>query len=335
MKDSASRLKRRLKNVGLTDSVIEAAWPTWWSDDADSSPSAQAELRFSVARKLGLDPHSLLEDGDSPRFIWRDEARFKHLSTEGELERSAITSFGTAFAKYLLVATSASPYTAPLNPRELRNIILRKQPFVRLLDILAVCWSLGIPVVHLRVFPLAQKRMAAMAVGADLRSAIMMGKDSDYPAQVAFYLAHELGHIALGHVREGQAVVDLESAGLASPRDDPEENGADTFALELLTGDTSLLVLPKWDGYSAKGLARAAVDSASQLRIEPGTLALCFGYSTGDWATANAAMKSIYEMRKPVWVEINKLALDHLDLNLIPHDARSYLSAALGAPIPE
>jgi hypothetical protein len=35
----------------------------------------------------------------------------------------------------------------------------------------------------------------------------------------------------------------------------------------------------------------------------------------------------------PVWSEINKVAVDHLDLNLIPDDARSYVRAALGEGI--
>jgi hypothetical protein len=66
------------------------------------------------------------------------------------------------------------------------------------------------------------------------------------------------------------------------------------------------------------------------LGIEPGTLALCFGYSTGQWAKANAAMRRIYSSPNPVWKEINRVALGHLDLSLIPDDAESYVRAALG-----
>ncbi|MBZ5670950.1 MAG: hypothetical protein LAO04_14630 [Acidobacteriia bacterium] len=331
MKDNASRLKWRLRQIGLGAPAINAAWPTWWSDAAEASASAQTELRFSLARKLGLDPRSLLEDDEQPRFIWRDEARFKHLSGESVLELSAIASFGTALARYLVSATAAPTPGAAWTSTSLRRAILRRQPYVRLVDLLAVCWSFGIPAVHLRIFPCERKRMAAMAVRVGGRNAIMLGKDAVYPPHVAFYLAHELGHVGLGHLSRGLAVVDFDSPRLSSP-DDPEEVAADRFALELLTGLHEPKVLPQ-SGYSAVELARVALDASHHLKIEPGTLALCFGYSTGHWASANAALRRIYSKRQPVWVGINKLALNQLSLDLIPDDARAYLRSVLGAPL--
>jgi hypothetical protein len=290
-------------------------------------------LRFSIARKLGLDPRSLLEDNQEPRFIWRDEARFKHLSDEGNLELSAITSFGTALGRFLAASSSAIGVLPKLNAIELREIILREQPYVRLLDLLSVCWSIGIPVVHLRVFPTLRKRMAAMSVQIDGRYVILLGKDSMYPPHVAFYLAHELGHVALGHLSQDSAIVDLETAVLSVPGEDPDEASADRFALQLLTGLGEPRVLPKSKSYNANQLAHAVLNASPGLRIEPGTLALCFGYSTGQWVKANAAMKRIYSSPMSVWSEINKVAVNHLDLSLIPDDARSYVRAALGEAI--
>jgi hypothetical protein len=328
--ENASQFKKRLKTVGLSDSAINAAWPDWWSDAASDSVSAQTELRFSIARKLGLDPRSLLEDNQEPRFIWRDEARFKHLSNEGQLERSAITSFGTALGRFLAASTSVVAPLPHLDALELRNMVLHQQRYVRLLDLLSICWSIGIPVIHLRVFPILRKRMAAMSVQIDGRNVILMGKDSMYPPHVAFYLAHELAHVALGHLSKDSAIVDLESTALSAPGDDPDEVSADRFALQLLTGLTEPKVLSKSKTYNANQLAHAVLNASTELRIEPGTLALCFGYSTGQWAKTNAAMKRVYSSAIPVWSEINKVALDHLDLNLIPDDARSYVRAALG-----
>jgi len=330
VEDTASRLKQRMRSIGLSDSVIEAAWPEWWSDAADASASARAELRFSLSRKLGLDPHSLLDDKEEPRFIWRDEARFKHLSDEGQLERAAITSFGTALGRYLIEATSVSPEPLRWDSMSLRKAILREQRYVRLLDILSACWSMGIPVIHLRIFPCERKRMSAMAVRVGGRTAIMLGRDSMYPPHIAFYLAHELAHIALGHLSHEPVVVDFDTTGLATSSDDPEEMEADRFALELLTGASQPKVLPRFQGYSARELARVALDAAPQLSIEPGTLALCFGYSTGDWATANAAIQRIYSEPRPVWAEVNRVAAGQLTLDLIPDDSRHYLKAILG-----
>jgi len=320
--------------VGLSDLAINAAWPTWWSDAADASSSAQAELRFSLARKLGMDPHSLLEDASEPRFVWRDEARFKHATAEGEQERAGITSFGVALGGVLLSATAGVVASPDLDARRLRDAILGTQPYVRLLDLVAICWGVGIPVVHLRVFPFPQKRMAAMSVRVAGRSAILLGKDAMYPPHIAFYLAHELGHVALGHVDKQPVIIDFGIQDALPSADDPEEISADEFALELLTGEPQPKVLPTGAAVTAPALAKATLDASQDLGIEPGTLALCFGYSTQNWAVANAAMRWIYSSASPVWEEVNKIALGQLDLDRVPDDVQPFLLAVLGQAQP-
>lgn len=333
LNDSATRLRKRLKAIGLSDPAINAAWPTWWSDDADASSSARAELRYSIARKLGLDPHSLLEDESAPRFVWKDVARFKHLSGESDAEKWAITSFGRALGTILLAGTNVSPLIEDASASELRAAVLTSQPYVRLVDLISICWSVGIPTIHLRIFPWRQKRMVAMSVRVGGRNAILLGKDSLYPAQIAFYLAHELAHISLGHLAEESVIVDFESYPNPDPPasfPDPEEAAADAFALEVLTGDPEPLVLPAAAGGGARSLARAALGAAADLRIEPGTLALCFGYSTGDWPTAIASLRYIYSSAKPVWREVNSIALRQLALPNLPDDTLFYLKNVLG-----
>ncbi len=330
MTNETGRLRQRLKAIGLSDPAIEAAWPEWWSDAADPSPSARLELRFSVARKLGLDPRSLVDEEGIPRFVWRDEARFKHLSGESELERAAISSFGRALGSLLVSATAIRGQITQATATGLRNAILRSQQFVRLVDLLALCWSAGFPVAHLRIFPAMQKRMAAMTVRVADRSVILLAKDSMYPAHVAFYLAHELAHILLGHLARDTSIVDLESEHPVFSTVDPEEIDADRFALQLLTGRTDPRILPSSGSYNAPALADAALKTAPAVQIEPGTIALCFGYSTQNWAVANSALKFIYSDPKPVWAEVNRLAARELDLDMIPADARSYLNAVLG-----
>ncbi len=157
-----------------------------------------------------------------------------------------------------------------------------------------------------------------------------MGKDSKYPAQIAFYLAHEIAHVASGHLSRETAIVDLESAQLAIGGADEEENEADRFALELLTGRPEPRVLPASSAYNAPGLADAVLHSGRALKIEPGTLALCFGYSTGNWAVVNSAMRFIYGSAKPVWMEVNKLAMHELTFEQIPSDTLPYLNSVLG-----
>jgi Zn-dependent peptidase ImmA (M78 family) len=279
-----------------------------------------------------LDPRSLLDDQEQPRFVWKDEARFKHLAGESEIEQAAITSFGKAIGSVLIAASPGPIAITGATANKLRQAILNdRKPYVRLVDLLSLCWSTGIPVVHLRVFPWPQKRMAAMTVQVKDRCAILLGKDSMYPAQIAFYLAHELGHISLSHLANDRVIVDLEPDAPKLEESDAEEAAADRFALELLTGDPKPIVLPSGTRYSARELARVALASAEELKVEPGTLALCFGYSTNDWATANASLQRIYSSPKHVWNEINNLAHTQLALERVPDDAVDYLNAVLGS----
>jgi len=325
-------LRARLRGLGLSDAAIKAAWPNWWTEEAEESLSARVDLRFAIARHLGLEPRSLLDDPEGPRFRWHDQARFKHLSHEGGIERAAITSFGRAVGSVILEATPPPRVGHRFPARQLRQSILDAgSPFVRLIDLLALSWSLGVPVIHLRVFPWPQKRMAAMAVQVGERAAILLAKDSRYPAPVAFYLAHELGHIMLDHLLAESAIIDLDATALEDQDGDKEEVLADRFALELLTGNPQLTVLPAGRVANARELARVAVAASGEVRIEPGTLALCLAYSTGRWRTANGAMAHIYPSAKPVWREINGAARDQLLLAELPTDARDYLEAVMGA----
>lgn len=331
LEGTASNLRVRLTNLGLSDEAIHAAWPEWWSEDADASDSARAELRFSLSRKLGLDPQSLLEDGQ-PRFLWSDIARFKHLTNECDSEKAALSSFGVAIGN--LLASAAAPQTTKtvlgLPASKLRNAILNDVPFLGLLELISVCWSFGIPVIHLRISPLTRRRMSAMSVQIGVCPSILIGKDFLYPPTVAFYIAHELAHIALGHLRCKGFLVDFHRSDLADSSTDPEERAADRYALELLTGSSQPLALGSTRGPSSRGLATSAIKSTKHFATEPGILALCFGYSNKQWAIVNAAMKNIYAAKKHVWNEINGIAANQLTLENISEDSRTYLMRILG-----
>lgn len=273
--------------------------------------------------------------------MWEgQQARFKNRSGEEPVELAGITSFGRAVSAVLIEAIrEPSRAIVGRTAREMREAILgTDRPFVALGDLLALAWGVGIPVVHLRVFPWPQKRMAAMTVGLGGHWSVLLGKEASYPAHIAFYLAHELGHIALEHVASGDQIVDLEDdpdedAAGAERREDPEERAADAFALELLTGRQSPTFLPERRGWaSASELARTARSVAEQLHIEPGTVALGYGHSTGDWQLANAAMRYIYPRPARIWAAVNDYARGQIDLERVGSDGADFLEAVLAGP---
>ena len=168
-----------------------------------------------------------------------------------------------------------------------------------------------------------------MTVRIGEQSFVLLAKDAMYPAWIAFYLAHELAHIALAHIDADQALVDLDHDERAAGDTDDEESAADAWALELLTGRPSPDVISADGTASASELARVARSSAKELGIEPGTLALCFGYSTGLWAVANGSLKSIYAAAAPVWRAINAFARTQLALDEASTDASDFLEDVL------
>lgn len=327
MKIDSDQLRRDLRTAGLSEQAIDAAWPRWWSDKADGSVSAQAELRFEIARKLGVSPVALSDD--RVEFVWDDAARFKHLSPEIGAQKAALASFGVAVGRILLQGTSGFGRTTPPDALDLRASILSAAPFVSLTSLLATCWSIGIPVMHLRVFPLAAKRMHAMVVGLQGRYAILLGRDAQYPAPIAFTLAHELGHVALGHLRDSPAIVDLDDPASAIDSDQ-EEDAADKYALSLLTGRPEPIVETNVGRFGARQLAAAVKEAGPKNRIEPGTLALCYAYRTANWPKAVASLQYIYTQKKPAWHDINKIAASQIDWPSIPEDLADFLKIVMG-----
>ncbi|MBT2117788.1 hypothetical protein KK141_17285 [Dyella sp. LX-66] len=329
--DSAHFKARLIRHTGLTSSAVDAAWPEWWSEAAEASASAQAELRFSIARKLGLDARSLVDEGE-PRFVWEDSARFKRFAGNAGRDLPILSSFGTCLGRILLMACREEGRGIGVTAASLRRHILSSSEFVGLPQLMGVAWALGIPVVHLRVYPLAAKKMSAMSVAVGERFAILLARDASYPASIAFYLAHEIGHIMLGHVREGTSIVDIDMMEASGGPQDPEEVAADEYALELLTGSPRPDIRVIGDGRSARRLATVAQAVGRRRGIEPGTLALAYGFTTQFWPTATRALEHIYDAPQEVWRIVNRIAMKQLDWTRLPEEMDSYVRAIMGMP---
>jgi hypothetical protein len=325
---SATDLRKQLLRAGIAKGAIDAAWPEWWSDAGDESRSARTELRYELARRLGLSPRALLKE--QVEFSRSQNARFKHLTAETAEQQALLASFGTALGSLLIRATPASKFELSNDPFVLRSAILESKPFVGLDSLVASCWGLGIPVIQLRVFPLATKSMHAMVAGANSRHAILIGFAAKYPAQAAFTLAHEMGHIALGHLPEGGTIVDLDEIGNRDETD-AQEREADEFALTLLAGSPKPEITTSLARYNSTSLATAVVEQGPPLGIEPGTLALCLAYQTGEWNKAMSALRQIYGGPNDMWRFFNGFAGTQIEWDAIGDEAAEYLKRIMGA----
>lgn len=321
-------LTRELRDAGVTRAAIDAIWPEWWSTDAENSLSATTELRYTIARRLGIAPGSLF-DG-SPRFIWRDTAKFKNLGTTSVEDQAILTSFGMAVGR-ALIRSVPGPSIDSYRAGDVRAALLQGHEFVDLRGLLATCWALGIPIVKTNLFPLRSKHMQAMSVALESRFAIIIGRASKYPAWIAFILAHELGHIFSGHVTTESAVLEMDNPlNIEAP--DEEERAADRFALELLTGDPNFTVVPEIRHYSATEVASAATEQCRELAVDPGILTLCLAYSTKRWPQSMAALKKIPEQHLPedVGIRINEIASQQIDWDTLSDESAAYIQAVMG-----
>ncbi|MCQ9156355.1 ImmA/IrrE family metallo-endopeptidase [Acidomonas methanolica] len=331
MDPDTAKLRRGLRAAGLSDQVIQAAWPSWWSDELANDASGRAELRFALARRLGVSPRGLL--GERVEFVWNDEAKFKNLSAEDEAHQAALTSFGMTIGRLLVRATPRNGSLDGLDAFVIREAILAGQQYVDLGGLLALCWSVGIPVIHLRVFPLEAKSMHAMVVKVDERYAILLGRDARYPAPIAFTLAHELGHIILNHLIGAPALVDLKDPATVTHPDDQEKE-ADTFALSLLTGQPDPYITASTTDFNAPTLAAAVLRVGPQQGIDPAMLALCLAHRTGAWPQAMSALKFIYQRQGgPIWRDINAQAISQLEWGEIGQDSAEYLREVMGTDV--
>ncbi|MGH3711292.1 MAG: ImmA/IrrE family metallo-endopeptidase [Pseudonocardiaceae bacterium] len=265
-----------------------------------------------------------------PKFAWIGDAKFKNLGTETDQDRAILASFGVAVARAALGGLTPSPDLRPTSAQDLRDAILQSSGHVGMGELLTFCWAFGIPVLNVTVFPLGQKRMHAMTVRVATRYTILIGRESSFPAQIAYVVAHEIAHVLLRHVSDNTALLEMGDP-LISTQPDEEEAEADRFALALLTGYERPEILAEHDRFSARQLAQAALDAGPQHRIDPGVLALCVGHSTGRWARSFSALKLIPDGTADVRASINKLAASQLDWGSMSRENQDYLRKVLGS----
>ena len=323
MTDSGEGFRRKLSTLGYSPEVIAAVWPEWWDTTAESSSSATTELGMTIARRLGIMPSSLFGDS-TPRFAWRDEARYKNLGTTSVQEREILTSFATSLARTLIRAT---PQQVPYAPGETAAAIRSVFNVRGIAQLLTVTWALGIPVVQTRVFPLPRKRMHAVSAALGDRHAIVLGAETQYPGKTAFTIAHELGHIFLGHLAGMSALVDVDDP--ATTDEDDEEAAASRFALELLTGAPTLDIVAARDDYNAASLAASAKAASEAYGIDPDVIILAFAYQHRDWPRAIAALRLLARPTE-VGVHINRIARGQLNWRGLYVDEQVYLDRVLG-----
>lgn len=326
-----------LKAAGYPRAYVEKLLPEWWDKSLLKTSSGALQFAVILKQRLGLDV-SFADDGNleirsAPCF-----ARFKFRRNTQESELNLAANLGIAMAKLALFATKTSYDLLPSDPIAVRDAVVTMtgRNHVDFAGLLDLCWAHGIPVLFLKDLPKSCKRLTGMAVSVAGRPAIVLGFNHAQHSRQLFVLAHELGHVLCGHVRNDDVLIDEDLDGITETmeaskviRKDSEEKQADDFALRLIrNGQKDLLTsIPRTR--SATVLAANALAAGRDLGVDPGHLLLTYAMEHNDWMLANMALK--YGRPQPPAVEVVKQRLmDNLAMDALSDENLEYLLSIQG-----
>lgn len=325
------KLLAALSKLGVGQSYVRRfALPEWWDDEIAESPGGCDDLHLLLAQHLGLDPVSL-RDGQ-PRFAKLPRSKLKTSRDTTEADVAVAWLIGTQVARLVALGVG-TPLALPRSASEARNAILKSgRTWVDLDALLDYCWSVGIAVMHISAFPRGRRRMAALVSIIDGRPIIVVADGRKGTGWILFHVAHELGHVVLGHVPADVVLID-DDVDKASR--DVEERQANAFAIELLTGDA-------YTGFHATGrllrageLAKAALEHGRRYGVDPQHVVLNYADKMGRsfFAVANAALW-ILEPGADAPALIRQKFAASLDWSKLPRESAEFVLRVTAASTP-
>lgn len=264
---------------------MRKALPFWWDDSVADEPAGLQQAQMYLARAFNIDIRCLL---DSKQPVTFEGAVRKFKLTKGvcELDVRLSAHFATGIARIAL-ATMPGENAAPPSAEALRALILKTSCAVDLPALLKWCTSARIPVLHINTLP--GKKMTGLVVRQRGRFAVVLGKKA-HPAYLLFHLAHELGHIAEGHLPQDGFVADQSIAVGSGEGSDSDEKEADAYAIRLLNG-REVAYKSTRQYLSGERLAAAAVDLGGREGVDPGHIILNLAHAQRNFPLGNAALK--------------------------------------------
>jgi len=329
--ESAHEVFRLLDKAGLPPSYVRSLLPSWWDDTAADSAAGMAEFRVMLARNFGVSVEGL--GGKSPRLSFKlpHVRKLKRSVRYSENQLTPAVSIALAAAR-IAAAGCLSDFTPLPNASVLRDFILTdlRAKYVSLRALIRTCWIHGIPVVYIADFPDGMPKMDGLVASIEGRPVIILAKRTEFSAWMSFILAHEIGHIAEGHFRNDELLVDeaLTEGSINAAETDPEERAADKFALELLGGtfssESGIVGIA-----SANELAQVAMQEQRMKGVDAGHALLRFAYASGEWERAMGALKLLDTARSAV-SDIQHAMLHEIDSTRVSDSSLAFLCKIAG-----
>ena len=325
---------KRLRAIGFPKAFVQGTvLPDWWDEAMVQTQAGYESTVGLLATRLGL-THASLRD---PRatLAFRDDAPVCFKLKDGTTVEtvSASQSFAVQLAR--LALKGVPPRSLPdRTAEEVREEVLKDdRPWIDLEALLGWCWDVGLPVLHVDCRDIRGKTMDAMAVRVDGRYAVVVCRNESSPARLLFYLAHEVGHVLLGHLSADGVIADESIADRDADRD-VQEVEANAFAIALLTG--SRRTVYKLGATSrAETMVRKAREKGAADGVLPASIVLL---STAylrkhfphikPWGRATKALRTL-EPDADGPSQVNFALRDRLDWSALSDDRADFLADAL------
>lgn len=323
-------LYKSLKTVGLTKGQVESILPSWWEPEMAKTSSGVRETALMLGRRLNLDATALLE-GRIQGLKGAAPPRYKHTVRVTAEQLAPATMIAASLARAIIGSMPRrGPVQLPESAEQLREQLLAGPTGRVDFDaILNFCWSKDIPVIPLPNLPKGVRKMDAAAIRVSRHPAVVIALKNNSKAWLSFLLAHELGHLCLGHVPEGTALVEgslSDSSEFdAQSQQDLQEEQANQFAHLLLGGGQADGVVRRWSrSLPPVSLATDAMDAADELRTAPGHLVLRYAFQTHRWADARIALNFLQEDLNAQDSLVNRLR-GEIDTRSLGEDMSDYV----------
>lgn len=287
---SVSSLLNRLSRGGFKrDFVRSAILPDWWDDSLQSDARLLPDIELRVARFLGL-PLAEVRNPAHPLMAQAAHSTVlrKTQSTKVESLHPAIHTARRVAEAVLRNMQDKPAGSIPSAPEDWRRELVTGTKPVTLEVMLRDLWGRGIPVIPLEHLPSPTFQGMACLIGG--RPVIVIGQKHDVPSRIAFFVAHEAGHLAAGDCANGQTIVDESETGADSSE---MEKQADRFASRVVLGGTDPARL---SGADHRDLALNAYTLQQQTGADAGALIFHWARRNGNnFATATLAAKALYQ----------------------------------------
>lgn len=314
---------RRLSKAGFKDEFVRPALlPDWWEEACDQDPDLVPDFEMRVARFMGLslsrvrDPDAIL---GSPIYPGAQLRRVRDIDHD-RLAPAIHSAIQIAAAVVRSLREPApQPVVSPPDGLEWREKIERGGVNITLDDILGDLWLRGIPVVPLELLPAPS--FQAIACIVENRPVIVLSYKHDEPGRVAFLIAHEAGHIAVGDCLPDQPVVDEEE----EIRDDTEIR-VDQYARDVLVGSDKV---PTLQAGEFKQLANESARLEQETGVDAGTIISAWASNTHDYAKATMALRALY-LNSGARRRMSQHFNSHVDLEAATESDRNLLRCVHG-----